>query len=409
MTTATTFDGSRLTARQMLNKVPEITVYFWVIKVLCTTVGETASDYLSDNVGLGLTKTTFITGALLVAVLIVQFRLLKYVAGVYWAGIVLISVVGTQITDNLTDNLGVSLVITTIVFSIVLATVFGIWYAYERTLSIHTIYTTRREGFYWLAVLFTFALGTAAGDLTAERLNVGYAWSLVIFALAIAAVAGLHYGFGLNAVGAFWMAYILTRPLGASTGDLLSQPRADGGLGLGTTVTSIIFLAAIVVVVAFLSITKRDVTEIAARHVEPHGQVLIVANKTAAAPPLLDEVRRRAAESATASFYLLVPNAAPHAEITDEERRRHHLEAEHVLELALPQLQEAAGRPIDGAVSLRHDPMDAIEEALHDGQFAEVILSTLPSHISNWLRVDLPERVRHLGLPVTTVTAPGRR
>src|SRR5215471_1894464 len=245
-----TSDGS-VRLRKMLNKVPEVTVYFWVIKVLCTTVGETASDYLSDNVGLGLTKTTFITAALLGAVLVFQFRSRQYVAGLYWAGIVLISVVGTQITDNLSDNYGVSLVTTTTVFSIVLAIVFAIWFASERTLSIHTIYTTRREGFYWLAVLFTFALGTAAGDLTAERLNVGYAWSVVLFAGAIALVAALHYRLDLNAVASFWIAYVLTRPLGASLGDLLSQPRHAGGLGLGTTVTSFVFLGAILVVVAF--------------------------------------------------------------------------------------------------------------------------------------------------------------
>src|SRR3954466_2576869 len=204
--TATTLSHRQPDLRQMLNKVPEITVYFWVIKVLCTTVGETASDYLSDNVGLGLTKTTFMTGALLLATLAFQFRARKYVPWIYWLGIVLISVVGTQITDNLTDNLGVSLVITTVVFSIVLAVGFAVWWASERTLSIHTIYTTRREGFYWLAVLFTFALGTAAGDLTAERLNMGFAWSVAIFAGAIALVALAHYAFGLNAVLAFWLA-----------------------------------------------------------------------------------------------------------------------------------------------------------------------------------------------------------
>jgi uncharacterized membrane-anchored protein len=397
------------TARQMLNKVPEITAYFWVIKVLCTTVGETASDYLSTNVGLGLTKTTFITGALLVAVLVAQFRLRRYVAGVYWLGIVLISVVGTQITDNLTDNLGVSLVTTTIVFSVVLAVVFAIWFASERTLSIHTIYTTRREGFYWLAVLFTFALGTAAGDLTAERLNVGYTWSLVLFAAAIAVVAALHYGTGLNAVASFWIAYILTRPLGASTGDLLSQSRHDGGLGLGTTVTSAIFLVAILIVVTFLTITRRDVTEIAREQpAGPHAQVLIVANKTAATPQLLEAVRARARRS-TATFHLLVPNAAPHAEISDAERRRHYEDAQNVLELALPLLDEAAGTRVDGSVSPRHDPMDAIEEALHDGEFHEVILSTLPQHISRWLHAELPKRVEHLGLPVTTVVATAGR
>ena len=395
-------------ARQMLNKVPEITLYFWVIKVLCTTVGETASDYLAGNLNLGLTKTTFITGALLVVVLVAQFRLRRYVAGVYWLGIVLISVVGTQITDNLTDNLGVSLVITTIVFSFALAVVFAIWYASERTLSIHTIYTTRREGFYWLAVLFTFALGTAAGDLIAERMSVGYAWSLVLFAAEIAVVATLHFRLGLNAVAAFWIAYILTRPLGASTGDLLSQSRHDGGLGLGTTVTSLIFLGAILVVVSFLSVTKRDVTEIGAVHPEPHAQVLIVASKTAASPPLLEAVRVRAA-AAPATFHLLVPNPAPHAEITDAERRRHHLEAQHVLELALPFLEEATGGKAGGSISSRHDPMDAIEEALHDGEFHEVIISTLPLHVSRWLHADLPARVEHLGLPVTTVVAPARR
>src|SRR5438045_4861912 len=195
---ATSVRGPAL--RRMLNKVPEVTFYFWVIKVLCTTVGETASDYLSDNVGLGLTKTTFITGALLIVTLVAQFRLRKYVAGVYWLGIVLISVVGTQITDNLTDNLGVSLVITTAVFATALAVVFAVWYVNERTLSIHTIYTTRREGFYWLAVLFTFALGTAAGDLTAERLNLGYWLAALMFGGTIAAVAGAHYLLGMDAI-----------------------------------------------------------------------------------------------------------------------------------------------------------------------------------------------------------------
>ena len=395
--------------RQMLNKVPEVTVYFWVIKVLCTTVGETGSDYLSDNVGLGLTKTTFITAALLLATLVFQFRARRYVAGIYWTGIVLISVVGTQITDNLSDNYGVSLVTTTTVFSIVLAIVFAIWFGFERTLSIHTIYTTRREGFYWLAVLFTFALGTAAGDLTAERLNVGYTWSLVLFAGAIALVAGAHYWLNLNAVLAFWLAYILTRPLGASTGDLLSQPRSVGGLGLGTTVTSFVFLGAIAVVVVFLSITKRDVTEVAIPVEEPvTADVLVVAHRmTAATPALLEAIRARVAVG-PATFYLLVPNPAGHAEVTEAERERMHLEGEHALALALPLIDEAAGQTVHGSVSPRHDPMDAIEEALHTGNVHEIILSTPPHHISSLLHADLPHRVAHLGIPVTTVTASSR-
>jgi uncharacterized membrane-anchored protein len=245
----------------MLNKVPEVTLYFWIIKVLCTTVGETASDYLAGNVGLGLTKTTFITAALLLATLVVQFRVRRYVPPVYWLGIVLISVVGTQITDNLTDNHGVSLVTTTIVFSVALLAVFFAWYVSERTLSIHTIVTTRRETFYWLTVLFTFALGTAAGDLTAERLAIGYFLSAVMFAGVIGLVTLAHYRFGLGPITGFWLAYILTRPLGASLGDFLSQPRASGGLGLGTTVTSLIFLSAILVVVGYLTVTRKDATE----------------------------------------------------------------------------------------------------------------------------------------------------
>src|SRR6476659_5884666 len=244
----------------MLNKVPEVTLYFWVIKVLCTTVGETASDYLSENVGLGLTNTTFMTCGLIAAALVIQFRARRYIPWIYWLGIVLISVVGTQITDNLTDNAGVSLVTTTIAFAAALALTFGSWFWSERTLSIHTIYTTRRESFYWLAVLFTFALGTAAGDLTAERLALGYLTTLLIFAGIIALVVAAHYVLDLDAITAFWAAYILTRPLGASLGDYLSQPRADGGLGLGTTMTSMIFLSAILVVVAYLSVTRRDAT-----------------------------------------------------------------------------------------------------------------------------------------------------
>jgi uncharacterized membrane-anchored protein len=386
----------------MLNKVPEVTLYFWVIKVLCTTVGETASDYLSDNVGLGLTNTTYITSALLVGTLVFQFRARRYVAGVYWLGIVLISVVGTQITDNLTDNAGVSLVTTTTVFSIALALVFAAWWASERTLSIHTIYTTRREAFYWLTVLFTFALGTAAGDLIAERLNVGYAWSVVLFAGAIAVAAIAHYGFKLNAVTAFWAAYILTRPLGASIGDELSQARKAGGLGLGTTITSSIFLGAIVLVVTYLAITKRDVTSSRARDTVAHAEVLVVADRTAVTPDLADALRARA-ERGPATFHVLVTNPAAAAEVTDDERERHLAEGGRILSLTLPFVEQAVGDHVTGSASVRHDPMDAIEEALHDGEFHEIVLSTLPHGMTRWLHLDLPRRVEHLGLPTTVV------
>jgi uncharacterized membrane-anchored protein len=247
--------------RKMLNKVPEITLYFWVIKIMCTTVGETAADYLNVNLGLGLTNTTYVAGALLAVLLAIQFSLRRYVPGVYWLVVVVISVFGTLITDNMSDAYHVPLTVSTPIFAAVLAVVFGVWYLVERTLSIHTIVTTRREAFYWLAILFTFALGTAAGDLVAERFTIGYAVSIGLFAGAIALVAFGHYVLKLNPVLTFWLAYILTRPLGASIGDEMSQKsHAYGGLGLGTTGTSYIFLGCILALVAYLSITRRDQT-----------------------------------------------------------------------------------------------------------------------------------------------------
>ncbi len=232
-----------------------------MIKILATTVGETAADFLNTNLGLGLTGTTLVMGAFLAVALTIQFRLPRYVPTVYWICVVLISVVGTLITDNLLDNVGVGLVTTTTVFAIALAATFATWYASEKTLSIHTVYTSRRESFYWVTVLFTFALGTAAGDLSAEKLSLGYWRSAIVFGAIIAVVFALHRRFGLDAILAFWIAYVVTRPLGASMGDYLSQPKDAGGLELGTTVTSAIFLAAIAVVVTHLTRTHRDVTE----------------------------------------------------------------------------------------------------------------------------------------------------
>jgi uncharacterized membrane-anchored protein len=243
----------------MLNKVPEITIYFWIIKILCTTVGETSADFLNSNLNLGLTGTTFVIGSLLIIALFFQFASKRYVPGIYWLTVVLISIVGTLITDNLTDNFGVSLVTTTIVFSVTLAAIFVAWYVSEKTLSVHTIDTRRREVFYWLTILFTFALGTAAGDLAAEKLNLGYLVSALIFGGLIAIVTVAHLRFKLNAVLAFWIAYILTRPLGASLGDYLSQPSDNGGLGLGTVLTSVLFLLTILITVIYLTATKKDV------------------------------------------------------------------------------------------------------------------------------------------------------
>ena len=251
----------------MLSKVPEVTAVFWIIKVLCTTVGETFADLLNDKLGLGLTMTTYIMSTFLIVFLIAQFTLIRYVPAVYWVTVVLLSVVGTLITDNLTDNFGVPLVMTTIVFSVVLTAVFSVWYAVEKTLSIHSITTIRREVFYWLAVLFTFALGTASGDLISEKLAIGYFWTTMLFATLIAVIALSHWKLGLNAVFAFWSAYILTRPLGASIGDLLGQHHVDGGLGIGKLKTSVVFLLAIAALIGYLTRTRVDVARSDARQV----------------------------------------------------------------------------------------------------------------------------------------------
>ncbi len=251
----------RADATQMLNKVPAITILFWIIKIMATTVGETAADYLNDGLGLGLTGTSVVMGAMLALFLFMQMRARKYIPWLYWLVVVLISVAGTLITDNLVDNYGVALQTTTIAFALALTATFAVWYASEKTLSIHTIFTTRRESFYWAAILFTFALGTAAGDLAAEGLGLGYAHSALIFGGLIGLVTISYYLFKANAVLAFWIAYILTRPLGASLGDLLSQPLANGGLGLGSVGTSSIFLATILSLVLYLSATRKDVIE----------------------------------------------------------------------------------------------------------------------------------------------------
>lgn len=239
-------------SRRVLNKVPEVTLVFWVIKIMSTTVGETGADYLAVHVGLGTTMTSLLTAGLLAIALMIQLSMDRYVPWIYWLTVVLISIVGTQITDALTDKLEISLYVSTAAFSIALTDVFAIWFAIERTLSIRTIVTIRRELFYWAAILFTFALGTAAGDLATEALGLGFNVGVLAFSVLIAVIAAAH-ALGANPVLTFWLAYILTRPLGASFGDLLSQSRDYGGLGFGTIYTSIIFLAVIVALVIRLS------------------------------------------------------------------------------------------------------------------------------------------------------------
>lgn len=248
-----------ITARGMLAKVPAITAFFWIIKVLATTVGETFADYLNETLGLGLDGTSLVMGSALVVALVVQFATKKYVPVVYWVTIVLISVAGTLVTDTLTDGYGVPLIVSTMVFGLLLAVTFAVWFAKEKTLAMKSITTWQREAFYWLAILFTFALGTALGDYLAETLGLGYGPSVVVYVVAIALVAVAWRAKWIGEITAFWIAYILTRPLGASIGDLLSQSTDDGGLGLGTTTTSVIFLGAILAAVTYLAISKRDV------------------------------------------------------------------------------------------------------------------------------------------------------
>ena len=274
MTSLTRMTPGTTTARQLLNKVPEVTLYFWIIKCLCTTIGETSSDNLTsswaggDNASVhaldaASLKVMLSTSGVLAILLVVQFTRRRYVATVYWANIVVISLVGTQITDQFEGNGDQpnNMWAITIVSVTLLALVFFVWWLVERTLSMHSIRTFRRELFYWLAILVTFATGTAVGDLIAEKFSLGYLTTLLLFVAAIAVIAAVWKFTSVNAVLAFWLAYVMTRPLGASTGDFLSQ-KGNQGLNLGTSATSYIFLATIVGLVAFLQIRKPDLTPV---------------------------------------------------------------------------------------------------------------------------------------------------
>ncbi|OIJ63963.1 hypothetical protein [Streptomyces mangrovisoli] len=263
--TTTSEARTRRGGRLMLNKVPEVTVWFWVIKILCTTVGESFADWINMKLGVGLVNTAWIFTGVFVVVLAVQLRLKRYVPFPYWLTVVVVSVTGTLYTDILTDQLNVALWISTAVFSVLLAVVFGVWWLRERTLSIHAVTTPSRESFYWLTVLVTFALGTATGDWTLELTG----WSpgvSVLLPLGLIASVTLFRKFGANPVLSFWLAYILTRPLGANIGDWLASPKVaqpgePTGLALGTFTTSLIFLGLILATVLYLTVTRSDVTE----------------------------------------------------------------------------------------------------------------------------------------------------
>lgn len=247
--------------RFMTNKVPLVTLAFWIIKILATTVGETGADFLNFNLGFGLTATSLLAAAVLAGFLWLQLRQDRYVPWIYWVTVVFLSIVGTLITDNLSDNFGVSLYVSTAVFAVVLAITFFAWHRTEHSLSIHDITTPSREGFYWLAILFTFALGTAAGDLVSEQLGMGYMVAGAIFGGLIALITAGYYLRLIGPVLAFWCAYVLTRPLGASIGDYLTQAPKDRGLGFSTMSVSAVFLVIIVALVSYLTISKIDSAE----------------------------------------------------------------------------------------------------------------------------------------------------
>jgi uncharacterized membrane-anchored protein len=250
---------------KLLNRVPEVVATFWIIKVLSTTVGETFADYLSGTLHFGLINTSIAMGLLLVLALIYQFRLKRYVPAMYWLVVVLTSITGTLITDCIAENSSISLMTINLVFAAVLFTIFAFWYVNEQTLAMHSINTAKREGFYWAAILCTFALGTATGDYLAETLKLGYAQSALFFAAAIAVVAFLHYALKVNGVLTFWLAYILTRPLGASMGDLLADSVDEGGLGFGPTNTSLLFLSIITSLIIYLSLKHNKSFSLADR------------------------------------------------------------------------------------------------------------------------------------------------
>lgn len=243
--------------KRMLRKVPEIIFLFWVLKLLTTAMGEAASDFLVYKYNPYI--AVFIGGVLLLIALIIQLKSKRYIAWVYWFAVSMVAVFGTMAADGLHIKLGVPYMDSTIFFAIVLGIVFAAWLKTEKTLSIHSIYTTRRELFYWAAVLSTFALGTAAGDLTAKNLNLGYLRSAILFGAIICIPIILYYVFKLSEVFCFWFAYIITRPLGASIADWIGKPKSIGGLGFGAGRVAIVLTLAIVVFVGYLSITKKDV------------------------------------------------------------------------------------------------------------------------------------------------------
>jgi len=249
----------RLTAAQLARKVPEITAYFWIVKLLTTAMGEATSDFFVLNYNPYIAVAC--GGIVLALALVLQFAVHRYVAWIYWSAVAMVAVFGTMAADSLHVQLGIPYTVSTVFFAIVLAVVFFVWQRTEKTLSIHSIVTPRREFFYWATVLATFALGTAAGDLTAHTIGLGYFSSAILFAILMC-IPAIAYGFRfMGETSAFWIAYILTRPLGASVADWLSKPPRLSGRGYGDGRIAIILTIMIVLFVAYLTITRKDVDD----------------------------------------------------------------------------------------------------------------------------------------------------
>ena len=240
--------------RILFSKVPEVTLLFWLVKVLSTTVGGRAADFLAGSVGLGLPATTAIMSLLLATALIIQFSLRRHVPAAYWLVVVLMSAVGALLAALLADTFGLGQWAATACLTALLLVTFGAWYRVEQTVSIHTIVTRRREAFYWCAILASFALGTSIGDLVGTVAALGVAGTALVFGAALVAVA-VACRAGLGAAPAFWAAYVLTQPFGAAAGAALAAPASAGGLGLGAEGTSVLFLVVILAIVSWFTVT----------------------------------------------------------------------------------------------------------------------------------------------------------
>lgn len=249
----------KFNTKYIARKVPEITIYFWIIKVLTTAMGESTSDYLVHQINPII--AVVLGGIGLIIALTLQFLVHRYVAWIYWLAVIMVAIFGTMAADVLHIGLGIPYLVSTGLFSVALAVIFIIWYMREKTLSIHSINTPRREMFYWATVMTTFALGTAAGDMTATTMGLGYFSSGVMFAILFAVPALAYRLFDLNEVFTFWFAYILTRPFGASFADWIGRSQSLSGLGVGQGPVSLVLTILIIIFVGYLTVTRKDIKD----------------------------------------------------------------------------------------------------------------------------------------------------